>query len=318
MAVQRRNHKLPDPASDDCVIQSIVDELFASYEELGGINHLEGINLPNRQTVEAITYDLLKLVFPGFYEETRLRSNALRYHIGARVSSLTERLSREVQKSLNYEREAEVSEKDSRKIVCDFLRCLPAIRSLLQKDVQAAYEGDPAAISEEEVILAYPGVEAIGVQRLAHHLYQQGVRLIPRMMTEIAHASTGIDIHPGASIGEYLFIDHGTGVVIGETCSIGHHVKIYQGVTLGAKSFKKDESGRIVKGGKRHPTIEDDVTIYAGATILGGDTVIGRSSVIGGNVWLLESVAPYSLVTYEEGETRTVSMVSDTEVGGGI
>lgn len=315
----RRQEKGPQGFMDDgSAIQEIVEELFTSYEELGGINHLEGVNLPNQQTIRGITYDLFRLVFPGFFEENRLRSSALRYHIGERISSLTERLTKEIQKSLSGQGAADAPEQEAREIVINFLRCLPEIRCLLQKDVQAAYEGDPAAASHEEVILAYPGLEAISIQRLAHHLYRQGVRLIPRMMTEVAHASTGIDIHPGASIGEFFFIDHGTGVVIGETSSIGEHVKIYQGVTLGARSFKKDEHGRIVKGGKRHPTIEDDVTIYAGATILGGDTVIGRGSVIGGNVWLLESVPPYTLVTYEEGQTRTASMVHNTETGAGI
>jgi len=168
----------------------------------------------------------------------------------------------------------------------------------------------------EEVILSYPGLEAITVQRLAHFLYQRGVPIMPRMMTEIAHARTGIDIHPGASIGDFFFIDHGTGVVIGETTTIGNRVKLYQGVTLGAKSFKKDEQGRIVKGGKRHPSLEDDVTVYAGATILGGDTVIGQGSVIGGNVWLIESVAPYTLVSYENGETRLKSMRQPGQVRG--
>ena len=320
MAISR---KPLDDAKQDCSDQGqatkeIVDELIQSYEELRGINLMEGFNLPNREAIRGITEDLLKLVFPGFYEEDRLRSSALIYHVGDKITSLTERLTREVQKSLNYQSLGETPDKDARTIVCQFLRTLPEIRRLLQKDVVAAYEGDPAAISEEEVILAYPGLEAIAVQRLAHYLYKEGIRLIPRMMTEIAHSNTGIDIHPGADIGEYFFIDHGTGVVIGETTFIGNRVKIYQGVTLGAKSFKKDANGLIVKGGKRHPTIEDEVTIYAGATILGGDTVIGRGSVIGGNVWLLETVPPYSLATYQGGQTHTSSLVSKIDVGGGI
>jgi serine O-acetyltransferase len=177
---------------------------------------------------------------------------------------------------------------------------LPAVRATLQTDVTAAYEGDPAAISNEEIILAYPGIEAVAVQRVAHVLYKRHVALIPRIMTEWAHNKTGIDIHPGAEIGAHFFIDHGTGVVIGETTHIGKHVKIYQGVTLGAKSFPKDENGRVVKGIKRHPNIEDDVTIYAGATILGPVT-IGKGSIIGGNVWLLEGV-PAGTVVYTEGD----------------
>lgn len=177
-----------------------------------------------------------------------------------------------------------------------FLRKLPSVREVLFLDVKAAYEGDPAAKDYDEIILAYPGFFAIMVYRLAHELHRQGVRLIPRMMTEYAHSVTGIDIHPGARIGRSFFIDHGTGVVIGETCEIGDNVKIYQGVTLGALSIPRDEKGRALKGGKRHPTIEDDVVIYAGATILGGNTVIGRGSVVGGNVWLTESIPPGSKV----------------------
>jgi serine O-acetyltransferase len=310
----------PDiPGREGCgEIPEIVEGLLASYRELGGINHLEGANLPNREAIQGITDDLLKLVFPGFYEDDGLRSSAVQYVVGARITSLAERLIAEVERSLRYGHQDSVSRADAEQIVCRFLKSIPETRRRLALDVQAAYEGDPAAVSGDEVILAYPGLTAIAVQRLAHTLYDLKVPLIPRMMTEIAHSATGIDIHPGARIGEFFFIDHGTGVVIGETTEIGDRVKIYQGVTLGAKSFKKDKDGNIVKGGKRHPTIEDDVTIYAGATILGGDTVIGRGSVIGGNVWLLESVPPYSLVTYQEGETRKASLLGEPDLGGGI
>ena len=178
---------------------------------------------------------------------------------------------------------------------------LPAIRDTLDTDVQAAYEGDPAATCREEVMLAYPAFEAISIFRIAHELYLMKVPMLPRMMTEYAHSLTGIDIHPGAVIGPYFFIDHGTGVVIGETCVIGDNVKLYQGVTLGAKSFPKDENGNPVKGIKRHPNIEDDVIIYAGATILGGDVTVGKGSVIGGNTWLTKSVPPHSFITNREG-----------------
>ncbi|MEI7865011.1 MAG: serine O-acetyltransferase EpsC, partial [Chthoniobacterales bacterium] len=184
---------------------------------------------------------------------------------------------------------------------------MPAIRALLQTDVEAAYEGDPAARTRDEIILSYPFLEAVAIQRVAHLLYRSDIPLIPRMMTEWAHAQTGIDIHPGASIGSHFFIDHGTGVVIGETCRIGARVKLYHGVTLGARSFAKDESGRIKKGGKRHPDVEDGVTIYPNATVLGGETVIGRNSTIGGNVFLMHSVPPESLVYYEEAEVRVVA-----------
>jgi serine O-acetyltransferase len=190
---------------------------------------------------------------------------------------------------------------------------LPAIRAMLQTDVEAAYEGDPAARTRDEIILSYPFLEAIAVQRVAHFLYRHEIPLVPRMMTEWAHVQTGIDIHPGAAIGSHFFIDHGTGVVIGETCRIGAHVKLYHGVTLGARSFAKDESGRIKKGGKRHPDVEDGVTIYPNATVLGGETVIGRNSTIGGNVFLMHSVPANSLVYNEEAQVRVVSKASKGE-----
>jgi len=176
---------------------------------------------------------------------------------------------------------------------------IPSIREKLNRDVNAAYEGDPAAKSFDEIIVSYPGLFAIAIYRTAHELYHLDIPFIPRIMTEFAHRSTGVDIHPGAHIGDNFFIDHGTGVVIGETTIIGNNVRIYQGVTLGALSFAKDKTGRIVKGGKRHPTIEDNVVIYAGATILGGETVVGKNSIIGGNVWLLESVPPNTTITHQ-------------------
>ncbi len=184
----------------------------------------------------------------------------------------------------------------ARLLTLDFMNALPAISKTLGTDIKAAYDGDPAAISHEEILLAYPGFESISIFRLAHKLYKLEIPLLPRIMTELAHGKTGIDIHPGATIGDYFFIDHGTGVVIGETCTIGEHVKIYQGVTLGAKSFPLDENGNPIKGVKRHPDIEDHVVIYSGATILGGNTVIGKGSIIGGNVWLTSSVEPLSTV----------------------
>lgn len=185
---------------------------------------------------------------------------------------------------------------DARQLTMAFLNKLPEIAEILNTDIEAAYNGDPAAISLEEILLSYPGFEAVSIHRLAHELYEFKIPLLPRIMSEQAHAKTGIDIHPGAKIGGHFFIDHGTGVVIGETCIIGSHVKIFQGVTLGAKSFKLDENGNPIKGTKRHPDIEDNVIIYSGATILGGNTVIGHDSIIGGNVWLTQSVPPNSVV----------------------
>jgi serine O-acetyltransferase len=186
----------------------------------------------------------------------------------------------------------------------EFLESLPRVRKMLAKDIQAAYDGDPAAHCIDEIILSYPAAYAITAYRVAHELHRIGVPLLPRMLTELAHSRTGIDIHPGASVGDSFFIDHGTGVVIGETTVIGDHVKLYQGVTLGAHSFPKDEKGRLIRGQKRHPTIEDNVVIYAGATILGGDTVIGAGSIIGGNVWLTESVPPGSRVVQADPKPR--------------
>ncbi|MFM8984216.1 MAG: serine O-acetyltransferase, partial [Spartobacteria bacterium] len=200
--------------------------------------------------------------------------------------------------------ESERNDERAGEILLRFLDQIPAIRELLRTDIQAAFEGDPAATSDEEIILSYPCLEAIAIQRAAHLLYNEGLKLLPRMMTEWAHSRTGIDIHPGAKIGPYFFIDHGTGVVIGETCVIGNHVKLYHGVTLGARSFAKDDRGQIVKGGKRHPEVGDFVTVYPNSTILGGETLIGNGSTIGANVFLMHSVPAGSLVVYEERQLR--------------
>ncbi len=284
-----------------------LDELVDSFHKYGGINHLDGVNLPSREAVVDIARDLLRLVFPGFYDKDPIHSNQLIEYTFELVSSVARRLENEIKRSLEYRPCDDCDKNDlagtAARVTQEFLGDLPNVRAVLQTDVTAAYEGDPAAISNEEIILAYPGIEAIAVQRMAHRLYRRHVALIPRIMTEWVHNKTGIDIHPGAEIGPHFFIDHGTGVVIGETTVIGKHVKIYQGVTLGAKSFPKDEQGRVVKGHKRHPNIEDDVTIYAGATIL-GDVTIGKGSVIGGNVWLLDSVPPHTMVYSEGGQTR--------------
>jgi serine O-acetyltransferase len=298
----------------------IVESLIASFREHGGINHLDGANLPSRDAVVGITKDLLRLVFPGFYDAEPVHSAQVREYTAELVAGITRRLEKEIRKSLEYHPCPHCDRSDlggtAARVTQEFLAELPAVRAVLQTDVVAAYEGDPAAISTEEIIVAYPGVEAIAVQRMAHRLYQRHIALIPRIMTEWAHNKTGIDIHPGAEIGPSFFIDHGTGVVIGETSVIGKNVKIYQGVTLGAKSFPKDAQGRCVKGIKRHPNIEDRVTIYAGATIL-GDVTIGHDSIIGGNVWLLEPVPPNTVVYQEGGQTKmkTTARERDKMVG---
>jgi len=242
------------------------------------------------EAVDALLDDLKNLVFPGFYETLEVDDPAvLPYSTAEHVFRVTKGLVTEIRKAVAFTKTRGV---DAEAVVFRLLKTIPQVRELLQEDVAAMLEGDPAAQSAEEVILAYPGVEAIVVHRLAHILYEGNIPLIPRMMSELIHRKTGIDIHPGATIGRRFSIDHGTGVVVGETCVIGNDVKLYQGVTLGALSVKKCAASK-----KRHPTLEDHVTIYSGATILGGDTVIGRDSTIGGNVWLTQSVAASSIVS---------------------
>lgn len=287
----------------DCHQEDIVRTLISSYREIGGINHVDCGNLPSKRAVASLCEDLLHLMFPGFFSEEALSSDELEMMTNELVASVRQRLSVEIRRSLRLKNGngAHDNTAEANEFVCHFLRQLPAVRALLKTDLQAAFDGDPAAMSFEEIILAYPGLEAIAIQRIAHLLYQAEVPLLPRMMTEWAHGRTGIDIHPGAKIGPYFFIDHGTGVVIGETCEIGERVKLYQGVGLVAKSLA---AGQALKGKKRHPTIGDHVTIYAGATIVGGDTIIGDHSTIGANVFLMESVAPEMIYALGDQEHR--------------
>jgi len=294
-----------------CRQDEIVQSLLQSYQDEGGINRVDCSNLPSKAQIAAFSDDLLRVLFPGFLDEKAIGQGQLESLTKTHVESMTKRLGTEVARSLRFKAEgAEVSEDEVRTLCCDFLMELPEIRRLLATDVVAAYDGDPAARSKEEIILSYPAIEAIAVQRSAHVLYRAELPLIPRMMTEWAHSRTGIDIHPGAEIGEHFFIDHGTGVVIGETCTIGTRVKLYHGVTLGARSFEKDGEGNIVKGRvKRHPDVEDNVTIYPNATVLGGKTVIGEGSTIGGNAFILESIPEQSLVAYEEGGIKILDKV---------
>jgi len=294
------------------LIAQIVENTINTYERDGGINHIEGPNLPSQESVTEIVTSLLHVIFPGYYEKQELSKSDVIFYIWEKIVSVYHNLSREIFKSLRYDPKRKDLDDESLfqeglKITVNLLNSIPKIREKLRNDVEAAYEGDPAAKSLDEIILSYPGLEAIAIYRIAHELHIQHVPLIPRIMTEFAHNRTGIDIHPGAVIGNNFFIDHGTGVVIGETCQIGDNVRIYQGVTLGALSFKKDKDGKLIKGIKRHPTIEDNVIIYAGATILGGDTVIGKNSVIGGNVWLVESVPPNTTVTLKSPELAYIN-----------
>jgi len=289
-------------------VTQLTDRLVASYAQAGGINHLDGKNLPSKRAIALITADLLRLLFPGFFDEKLLHSSEIKAETAALLETVLASLEEEVYKSLEYNPPPELPKKDLRPIAhawtIEFLASLPRIRELLQTDTEAAYNGDPAALSREEVIVAYPFIEAIAVQRLAHELYLKNVPLIPRIMTEWAHSRAGMDLHPGAQIGSHFFVDHCTGTVIGETSIIGDHVKMYQGVGLVARSLAL---GQQLRGQKRHPTIEDHVTIYAGVTIMGGDIVVGEGSTIGANVFLTTSVPPHSLVIQEEAKVKVLS-----------
>ncbi len=289
-------------------LRDLTGELVESYHERGGINVTGDRNLPSQREIVRLLTDLQALVFPGYHGQILPEDANLELLVGARLEALARELTSVIRKTLRFCWHSgcncpelwgvggqELSAEDNlaevaQAVMTRYLAQLPAIRAMLDSDVQAAFAGDPAATNTEEIILCYPGITAILVHRLAHPLYILGVPLLPRIMSEWAHHQSGVDIHPGARIGEHFFIDHGTGVVIGETTEIGSRVKIYQGVTLGALSFPRNADGTLVKGGKRHPTIEDKVTIYANATILGGETVIGAGAVIGGGVWITESV----------------------------
>jgi serine O-acetyltransferase len=293
-------------------LSEIVKGILSSYEEVGGMNNTDRHNLPSKRALDNLCEQLLQVLFPGFHDEKPIHKNELSAITAQRLRALAEQFQDQIEKSLCLE-DPHYPKNRSQEVLKRFLGQLPAIRELLSTDIVAAYEGDPAAVSDEEIILAYPCIEAIAIQRCAHLLYREGVLLLPRMMTEWAHSRTGIDIHPGAEIGPYFFIDHGTGVVIGETCRIGEHVKLYHGVTLGARSFAKDETGHIVKGGKRHPEVGNNVTIYPNSTILGGETFIAEDSTIGANVFLMQSIPPGSLVVYEEKQLRILDKARQSE-----
>jgi serine O-acetyltransferase len=297
-----------DTVGVNVTVTQLTDHLIASYAQVGGINHLDGKNLPSKRVIAEITESLLRLVFPGFFDERLIHSSELKVETATLLDAVWGRLEDEICKSLEYAPPSDVRKTEARplshQLTGELLASLPRIRELLQTDVEAAYNGDPAALSKEEVIVAYPFVETIAVQRLAHELYRKQVPLIPRIMTEWAHGRTGMDLHPGARIGAYFFVDHCTGTVVGETTEIGAHARIYQGVGLVARSLS---GGQSLRGQKRHPTIEDRVTIYAGATIMGGDTVVGAGSTIGANVFLTHSVPANSLVLYEDVKVKVMS-----------
>jgi serine O-acetyltransferase len=287
-------------------IQAITQKIVETFGKLQPkLEHLAATPLPDKASVIQLLADFLEIIYPGYFGRKYVETSNIEYHIGDLLDSIYGRLTQEIYRSVRPSCAQATDEfcghchdiAEEHSIV--LLRKLPDLRERLSADVQAAFDGDPAAKSFDEVIFAYPAIYAITIYRIAHELNLQGIPLLPRIMTEHAKSITGIDIHPGATIGNGFFIDHGTGVVIGETTVIGNRVKLYQGVTLGAKSFKMDDDGRLVRGMKRHPTIEDEVVIYSNATIVGGDTVIGKGSTIGANVWLIRSVPPNSFIRNE-------------------
>ena len=275
-------------------IPGIVDELVLTCDREDCFDHVTPESIPSKQSIIDLIERARRLLFPGYFIPTRLDATNIRYYLGQEATEFFEALAEQVTLSirhecLRYNQPCTQCEERGQEIAVGFMRKMPWLRVTLAKDIRAAYEGDPAAKSHDEIIFSYPGLFAITIYRLAHQLYELTTPIMPRVMTEYAHSMTGIDIHPGAHIGESFFIDHGTGVVIGETTEIGDRVRIYQGVTLGALSLPRDSAERL-RDQKRHPTVKDDVIIYAGATILGGETIIGARSVVGGNVWITESV----------------------------
>lgn len=290
--------------------ESAIKALISSCDTVPLGNEASTLGLPSKNDVSQLCTNLLQIVFPGRLTGCRPDHTETR----RRITEAATILEGQIAKSLSVPGSPSSS---ATGLTEKFFALLPEVRALLATDLESAFEGDPAARSIPEILLSYPCVDAISIQRMAHRLHMAGVQLLPRMMTEWAHERTGIDIHPGASIGSHFFIDHGTGVVIGETSRIGHHVKLYHAVTLGARSFQKDEEGRIIKGGKRHPDVGNHVTIYPYATVLGGETVVGEGSTIGANVFLMHSVPERSLVYLEEGVMRILSKRSgDAEKAG--
>jgi serine O-acetyltransferase len=287
-------------------LKKLCEDLVESFRNHPKLNNIGHTQLPSRDAVREIIRQIEELIYPGYVGRQELTWETVGYHAGTRLDEVLADLARQIFLCIRHT--CKISSPGSECAHCEerghkeamlFLSKLPAVRETLELDLQAAFDGDPAAKGLDEIIFSYPGFKAIVVFRLAHELELQRIPLMPRIMTEIAHGETGIDIHPGATIGKGFFIDHGTGTVVGETTIIGDYVKLYQGTTLGALSFPRDERGKIIRGRKRHPTIEDEVTVYSGATILGGDTVVGKGSVIGGNVWLTHSVPPGTKVVVE-------------------
>ena len=296
MAKKTKKPKNTRTKTPSKLLAEVVRQTIATYVDERGIDHIDSRNLPSKAVIFECLDKLFTILFPGFMGRELIRRSRLAYTIGTLFDEVFEHLSEQIQRSLCYECEKPGCPTDHCQAMAELatlalLKAMPQIRKRIKGDVKAAYAGDPAAKSFDEIVLSYPCIQAIATYRIAHELYKANVPLMPRIMSERAHSRTGIDIHPGARIGDSFFIDHGTGVVIGETTRIGDNVRIYQGVTLGARSLPKKKDGRVRRRGKqRHPTIEDNVTIYPDATILGGETRIGKNAVVGGNVWLVESV----------------------------
>ena len=273
------------------IIEDVVNVILSDYEDERTVNRIDICNQPDRKAIVDVVEKLLKILYPGYYSDKVYRIYTIKNNMSAAIEDVIFHLNKQISLVLKYQGK---DDSNSENVTLDFMRRIPRIRKTLETDVEAGFEGDPAAEGKDEIILSYPGLYAISVYRIAHELSLLGVPMIPRIMTEYAHGKTGIDIHPGATIGNYFFIDHGTGIVIGETTIIGDHVKIYQGVTLGGLSTR---GGQSLKGKKRHPTIGNNVTIYSGASILGGETVIGDNTVIGGNAFITKSIDANSRVS---------------------
>ncbi len=304
------NRDTSSPASNE--LESVVDAFVSAYasDTLG--HNIGRKYLPSRSVIIEVVELALELFYPGFYGRQDLHERNIRYHTGNLLSTIHEKLAHQIEQCICFDEEHERGEArtcapKARRMASEFMTKLPRIREMLLDDVSAAYEGDPAATSAYEVIVSYPGLLAVSVYRVAHELYLMNIPLMPRIMSEWAHSRTGADIHPGATIGKSFFIDHATGVVIGETSHIGDRVKLYQGVTLGALSHPRDENGRVIRNTKRHPTVASGATLYANATVLGGTTVVGEDSIVGGSVFLTKSIPPRTRVALKAPELRVLS-----------
>ena len=286
-------------------MEKLVESILDSYQKHSIISNIDSDNQMNRELIIEILEEIRQVLFPGYLEKKRISGETIRYHVGELLEDIRYKLTKQAELAMKYAPESENADRDVKELASEkvsaFLEKIPQLRDMLAKDVQAAYDGDPAAYNTDEIIFSYPGFFAISVNRIAHELHLLKVPLIPRMMTEYAHNLTGIDIHPGAAIGEYFFIDHGTGVVVGETTVIGNNVKLYQGVTLGALSTR---GGQSLRSSRRHPTLKDNVTVYSGASILGGETVIGEGAVIGSNAFITSSVPDNTRVSIKNPELK--------------